>query len=490
MAFVRRVRRLSGHPRIRVRLHPAHSYGKAREKITAGSNHIRYEGGDVVLRLTTDASITAVLEERAFYLDDTVTLILGGDESVQGAVAETGRHFVEETTAYWRGWVRNLAIPFEWQDAVIRAAIALQLNVFEDTGAVIAAMTTSVPESPSSGRNWDYRYCWLRDTYFVVNAMNRLGATRTMEMYLRYIFNIVAGAEHGTLQPVYGITGSSSLEEREVSTLAGYRGMGPVRVGNAAYRQVQHDVYGSVILAATQLFIDRRLVQRGDEVLFKRLESLGELAAVLYDQPDAGIWELRGTPRVHTFSSVMCWAGCDRLARIAELLGFGDRAKYWRAHAEKIHRVISERAWNAEAGSFMGTLDGTALDASLLRLNDVGFLAADDPRFASTVRAIEKGLRRGDFIFRYTEEDDFGKPVNAFLACTFWYINALVALGRKDEARALFEKVVDCRNRHGLLAEDIDPVTKEQWGNFPQTYSMVGLIDAAIRLSSPWDQAF
>ncbi len=185
MTMVRRIRRVSGHPRITVRLRPAHAYGRERARVTTGSNHIRFDGREVVLRVTTDASITAILEERTFYLDDTVTMLLGTDETVHGAVAEVGRRFLEETTVYWRDWVRNLAIPFEWQDAVIRAAITLQLNVYEDTGAVIAAMTTSIPESPDSGRNWDYRYCWLRDAYFVVNALNRLGATRTMERIWR-----------------------------------------------------------------------------------------------------------------------------------------------------------------------------------------------------------------------------------------------------------------------------------------------------------------
>jgi GH15 family glucan-1,4-alpha-glucosidase len=386
--------------------------------------------------------------------------------------------------------VRHLAIPYEWQGAVIRAAITLQLNAFEDTGAIVAAMTTSIPEAPNSGRTWDYRYCWLRDAYFVVDALNRLGATRTMERYLAYILNIVAGAEAGRLQPLYGISGSADLKERHVDSLPGYRGMGPVRIGNEAYRQVQHDVYGSAILAATHIFFDQRLIRHGDEVLFHRLEALGECAARLFDQPDAGIWELRGTGRVHTFSSVICWAGCDRLARIAAHLGLTDRAEYWRSHATRIHQVVCARSWNSALGSFASTMDGDGLDASLLLLHDVGFLAADDPRFAGTVHAIETSLRRGDFIYRYIEMDDFGTPENAFLICTFWYIDALAALGRRDEARALFENVLACRNDHGLLAEDIDPVTREQWGNYVQTYSMVGLISSAIRLSIPWDQAF
>ena len=443
-----------------------------------------------MIRLTTDVAVTSIVEETPFFLDEAITLFLGPDETVPGVVEEISRHFLHETVSYWQEWVRHLAIPFEWQDAVIRAAITLKLNAFEDTGAIVAAMTTSIPEAPDSGRTWDYRFCWIRDAYFVVDALNRLGVTHTMERYLGYILNIVAGAENGRLQPVYGISGRSVIEERQIESLPGYRGMGPVRIGNEAYRQVQHDVYGSAILAATHIFFDRRLIRDDDEVLFHRLEALGERAAALFDQPDAGIWELRGVGRVHTFSSVICWAGCDRLARIAEHLGLTDRSEYWRGQAARIHQAICARAWNPTLGSFVATMDGDSLDASLLLLHEVGFLSADDPRFVATVEAIERGLRRGDFIYRYVEKDDFGTPQNAFLVCTFWYIDALATIGRREEARTLFEHVLACRNRHGLLSEDIDPETREQWGNFVQTYSMVGLISSAIRLSLPWDQAF
>ena len=490
MMLVRQIRRTAGSPRIRVRLRAAEHYGLRAAPATCGSHHIRYQCGPTALRLTTDASLTAILDESVFYLDDAVTFMLGPDETVHGAVGEMARHFLEETAAYWREWVRYLSIPFEWQDAVIRSAITLKLNAFEDTGAIVAAMTTSIPEAAGSGRNWDYRYCWLRDGYFVVDALNRLGATRTMERYLGYILNVVAASEAPMLQPVYGISGRATLEEREIDSLPGYRNMGPVRVGNQAYRQIQHDVYGSAILAATHAFFDRRLVRGGDASLFRRLETLGERAVAVCDQPDAGIWELRGAVAVHTFSSAMCWAACDRLARIASQLGLADRATYWRRHAARVHRLICDRAWNPAVGSFASTLDGATLDASVLRLNDIGFLPAGDPRFASTVEAIGRGLMRGGFVYRYIEPDDFGAPENAFLVCTFWYIDALAATGRREEARALFEQVLARRNRHGLLAEHIDPRTGEQWGNFVQTYSMVGIIRCAIRLSVPWDEAF
>ena len=490
MTLVRHVRRLAGSPRIVIRLRPRFGYGAGKPDITIGSSHVRYVMPELTLRLTTDASLTALIEERPVFLADEVTLLLGADETPDGSLAEIGRRFIEETDAYWRDWVRRLGIPFEWQRDVIRAAITLRLNAYDDTGAIIAAMTTSIPEATGSSRNWDYRFCWLRDAYFVVDALNNLGATRMMERYMAYIINIVAGAEQTQLQPVYRINGAIELDEESVASLPGYRGMGPVRIGNQAYRQIQHDVYGEAVLAATHVFFDERLTRKGDVALFERLEPLGVRAAQMFDQPDAGLWELRGKTRVHTFASMMCWAACDRLARIAARLGLPERQRVWQVEADRIRAFIFERCWSPARNSFVGAVDSDALDASLLLMVEIGFIAADDPRFARTVEAIEQELKRGDFIFRYVETDDFGAPENAFIVCTFWYVNALAAIGRRDEARALFEKLLARRNSHGLLAEHVDTRTGEQWGNFVQTYSMVGLIQSAMRLSIPWSEAF
>ncbi len=488
--IVRRIRRLHGSPRICVRTRPVCEFGKSSCTVTHGSHHIRYVAPSWILRLTTDISVTAILQELPFFLETTATLIFGPDETIPDAVGELSHRFLEETLHSWRDWVRDLSIPFEWQDEVIRAAITLKLNTFQDTGAIIAAMTTSIPESAHSGRNWDYRYCWLRDSYFVVNALNRLSTTNTMERYLNYLINVVAGTPAGRLQPVYGIDGRGRLEECEIDSLPGFQGMGPVRIGNQACQQIQHDVYGSAILAVAHVFFDRRMAHRGGLPLFTRLEPLGEMAITVFDSPDSGPWETRNTLRVHTFSSVMCWAACDRLARIALYLGLPDRAAYWRSKADRISEVVHQGAWNDKKQSFVSFFEGESLDASLLLLHDIGFLQADDPRFASTVSAIERELRNGSYIYRYVEPDDFGVPKNAFVVCTFWYIYALAALNRTEEARDLFANLLARRNRHGLLAEHIDPQTGAPWGNFVQTYSMVGLINSAIRLSRRWDTAF
>ncbi|HVL56703.1 MAG TPA: glycoside hydrolase family 15 protein [Burkholderiaceae bacterium] len=488
--LVRIVRPLRGRPRVTIRSRPAREYGAAPAEQTSGAHHIRYGTAPNAARLTTDVPVTAITEERPFFLTEPVTMLFGPDETVDGAPGEIGRRFLDETRGHWLRWVRSLAVPLEWQDVVIRAAITLKLNAYDDTGAVLAAVTTSIPEAADSGRNWDYRFCWLRDAYFVVNALNRLGATGTMQRYIDYILNLVADSRGAPLQPLYGISREQSLAESEVPTLPGYRGMGPVRIGNAAYHQVQNDVYGEVVLAVAHAFFDQRLDHSADFEIFAELEKLGARAVDVHAAPDAGLWELRGTSRIHTFSSVMCWAACDRLARIARHLGLHDRHAHWSANAARIHATICERAWNPRLNAFVATFGGDRLDASLLLLAELQFLPASDPRFPATVRAIEARLRRGDFLLRYDEEDDFGVPESAFLVCTQWWILALTHLGEHERARALFERLLQVRNPLGLLAEDVAPQTGELWGNFPQTYSMVGLILCALRLSRPWEEAY
>jgi GH15 family glucan-1,4-alpha-glucosidase len=266
--------------------------------------------------------------------------------------------------------------------------------------------------------------------------------------------------------------------------------MGPVRIGNLAYYQVQNDVFGAAVMASTHAFFDTRLERPAGHQMFNDLERLGEQAVLNYNVPDAGIWELRGSKRVHTFSSLMCWAACDRLATIARQLKLPERAEYWGAHARHIHEAICASAWNAEIGSFVSTFGGDRLDASLLLMAEFQFLEPNDPRLISTVRATEQHLRRGEFLLRYDEEDDFGLPETAFLVCTLWWILALAYIGEKERARGLFELVLEKRNHLGLLSEDLVPDTGELWGNFPQTYSMVGLIQCAARLSVSWDEAY
>ncbi len=487
MTLVRRVRVLSGAPRIRVRLNLRFDWGASAPSITRGSNHVRYVGASQALRLNTDASVTHVLAQTPFVLTQEHNFLLGTDETLNGGIADTARHFEQETRSYWCHWTQRLAIPLEWQSAVIRAAITLKLSLFEDTGAIVAAMTTSIPEAANSGRNWDYRYCWLRDAFFVVRALNSLSEVGTLEDYLRWLGNVVVQSKGGHIQPLFGIGLERDLPESIQSHLKGYRDMGPVRVGNQAQEHVQHDVYGNVVLGAAQSFHDHRLLHRAGAAEFLQLEAVGERAVASYNQPDAGMWELRTRARVHTSSTLMCWAACDRLAKIADSLNQSARTAYWHGHAEVIKTYILRESWSEARQAFTESMGGSSLDASVLLMIEVGFIDAKDPRFVATLAALETHLCDGPYMRRYEAPDDFGKPETAFNICTFWRLDALAKTGRKDEARAIFETMLAARNHLGLLSEDTHPVTGEMWGNFPQTYSMVGIINAAMRLSAPWE---
>ena len=486
VAFVRIVRPVAGSPRIRVRLRPTTSWNSETVPITYGSNHIRMVLSYMAMRVSTNAPIGLISQESWFRLEQDTHFFMGPDESFSDALRPGIERMLDDTILEWQLWVRGLAIPPEWQEAVIRSAITLKLCQHEETGAIVAALTTSIPEHADSGRNWDYRYCWVRDAYYTVEALNRLGALDVLESYLAYLRNIVDGARGGHIQPLYDVRGNARLEEWEATGLPGYRGMGPVRVGNAAYEQVQHDAYGQIVLSSAQGFIDERLLRKAGIADFESLEAVGERAWKVYDQPDAGLWELRNRTHVHSYSAVMCWAACDRLAHAAAALGLAEKEKHWADRAAHMRETILTSAWRADSNAISANFEDDARDASLLQLLDLRFMAADDPMFLGTLEALEKDLRRGSNMLRYSAPDDFGEPVTAFNVCTFWLIEALHRTGRRKEARALFEEMLSRCTQAGLLSEDLDPVTGELWGNYPQTYSLVGIINCAVLLSKPW----
>ena len=487
-AFVRVVRPLSGAPRIRVRLRPSFDYGAGAAALTFGSNHIRYVLPGSSYRLTTDAPVSFVGEELTFRLERPLHFFLGPDEGFAGELVSSISRMQEDTISEWQLWSRGLATPPDWQEAVIRAAIGLKLCQHEETGAIVAAITSSIPEHDGSQRNWDYRYCWICDAYYTVQALNRLGALDVLEGYLGFLRNVASAPGDGHIQPLYSVLGEPRVTERIAPGLAGYRGIGPVRVGNQAHDQFQNDVYGQIVLSSVQAFFDSRLLRMSGVSDFKALERVGERAWEVHDKPDAGLWEYRTISAVHTYSAAMCWAACDRLARAAEVLGLGSRKEFWSERAHHIRRYIEDGAWRPETGAMSATLDGDQLDASLIQLLDLRFFAPGDKRFEGTLRAVEQGLRRGPYMLRYSAEDDFGISRTAFNFCTFWLIEALHIMGRRQEARALFEEMLSRRTMAGYLSEDIDPETGELWGNYPQTYSLAGLINCALLLSRPWSE--
>jgi GH15 family glucan-1,4-alpha-glucosidase len=485
--LVRIMRPLSGEPRARVRCSPRYEYGLVEAGSWRASNHIEYTGLPAALRLTTNLPLTYVEDERPFLLERERHLVLTWGQPLEAGLEETAEHFLERTIDYWRRWVKGTRIPRDYQREVVRSALALKLHQYEDTGALLAATTTSLPEHPKSGRTWDYRYCWLRDAYFTLNALERLGHSEEMELFLEYLRNLAE--REGALQPAYRINGSEEAPERELEHLAGFNGDGPVRVGNQAFEHRQNDVYGEMVLAVSRLFLDTRFV--GDIPPLTAVSIVSRLLDQIearMEEPDAGPWEFRGRVSLHTFAVLMHWAGSRRAVEIAEALGDGALAERARRLEGRAEELLGVDCWNEEIRALTQVLGGEQLDAANLLAVHLGYLRADDPRAFSHVDAIRNRLSvDGGMLRRYDGADDFGDMRAAFTVCSFWLAEALAILDRKDEARELFEHLLTLDNGLGLYSEDILPETLEQAGNFPQTYSHVGLINAAFRLSRGWD---
>lgn len=483
--LIRRIEPISGRPVARVSISPAAEFGRHRRTMQVGVHHVSFTDGGRSVRVTTDASVSYLAEERAFIVDRCMYFVLSEDEPLAASIHQLGGEMLEATERYWTSWVRRLAIPYEWQAEVIRAAITLQLCCFEDTGGVISAPTTSVPAAPDGSQNWDYRYCWLRQAPHLVRALSLIGAVDTAESQVRFLEDLVVREGPSRLQSVYGLSGERDLEERD---LADGSSRGPIRIGNLAHRQSQHDVYGSVILACSRAFHDERFERAGDVSLFERLEALGERAVPLFDRRDAGPFESRAKPRRYTHSAAMCWAACDRLARVAERLSLADRAGYWKKRADFLRVQILSRIWRDSRGCFSAVLDEDCVDASLLHLPELGLVSPRDPQWLATLDVIGRELRNGDFLMR-SRPGTGEEPEQLYTLSSLWWANAQAAAGRYDRARETFENVLRSRNGLGLLSERLDARTGRLWGNFPHTAAMAAIITTAARLSRNWDEA-
>jgi GH15 family glucan-1,4-alpha-glucosidase len=474
---------VEGTPRVCVRCEPRLGWSKAHPAAVHGSNHIEYAGYAAPLRLTTDIPLS-YLEGRPFALTGRRHLALAWGAPIEEPLAPLTSRFHDETVRYWRQWVKHCTIPPLYQNEVIRSALALKLHCFDDTGAIVAATTTSLPEAPGSGRTWDYRYCWLRDAYYALSAFRILGHFEERENFLQYLINVAENRPSLELAPLYRIDGKDDLDEKILTTWSGYSGEGPVRVGNAAARHVQHDVFGEMILALTPVYLDERFSAERSSHVLDLMSRIARKAVAVAGTPDAGIWEYREGWRPQTFSSVMCWVAADRMAQIAARHR-PEVAQEFRSAAERIRQQALERAWNAEVSSFVASYSGTDLDASLLQLAVLRFLPQDDPRLRKTVEIIRRDLAFDGWLKRY-KGDPIGKTEVAFTACTFWLVEALARIGDKQAARETFERALGMLSPVGLISEDYDPVGLRMWGNFPQAYSHVGLINAAFAASPGW----
>jgi GH15 family glucan-1,4-alpha-glucosidase len=485
--LLRVLRPISGDPRVRVRCRPVYDYGRITASAWRSSNHIEYTGLGTPLRLTTNVPLTYVEDERPFLLDRDQHLALTFGEPLEAGLEETAERFLERTVDHWREWIKRTRVPRDFQREVIRSALVLKLHQYEDTGALLASTTTSIPEYPGSGRNWDYRYCWLRDSYFTLNALERLGHATEMERFLVFLRNL-AEEKGGELQAVYTIAGADDVEEVELDHLAGYDGERPVRIGNQAFRHPQNDAYGEMILAISRLVLDARFI--GSIATPHALDLVHELLDQIerrLDEPDAGPWELRGAKKLHSFTLLMHWAGANRAAEIGEVLGDESLVEQGTTVAARAAELLDSRCWDPERGAITQTAGEPGLDAVMLLALHLGFLEPSDPRAESQVLATQQELRADGLLRRYSVPDDFGRMEAAFTVCSFWLVEALALIGRHEEALELFQRLLTYDNGLGLYSEDLVPGTHEQTGNFPQTYSHVGLINAAFRLSRSWD---
>jgi GH15 family glucan-1,4-alpha-glucosidase len=475
---------IEGTPRIRVVCDPRLGWSNRIPARICGSNHVRFDGYGSQLRLTTDIPIS-YLTGQSFTLTERQHLVLTWGIPVEEALRPISDRFLNETQRYWRRWVKQCNVPPLYQNAVIRSALALKLHCFEDTGAIVAAMTTSIPEAPGSGRTWDYRYCWLRDAYYSLGAFRLLGQFEEREKFIHYLLNIAGGSPDLNLPPLYRVDGTSGLEERILDDWPGFNGDGPVRVGNRAAKHTQNDVFGEMVLALAPIFLDERFTAERSKAAFGLIERLARKAVSVAGLPDAGIWEYRTEWKPQTFSNLMCWAAADRMARVASLHAPMLELEF-RSAAEKIREEIVSKAWCPQMKGFAATYGGHDLDASLLQMAYLRFLPFDDTRLIGTMEAIRGGLSNDGWLFRYRLDDGFGSPKVAFIICTFWLVEALAEAGRTAEAKEVMDRAHSALNGLGLLSEDYETSNMRMWGNFPQAYSHVGLIHAAFAASPSW----
>nr|WP_274388192.1 glycoside hydrolase family 15 protein [Salsipaludibacter albus] len=393
--------------------------------------------------------------------------------------AEAIADHLDDTVTAWQSWSdehQRFAGP--WQDLVDHSGRVLQGLIHVPTGAMVAAPTTSLAEEVGGERNWDYRYAWVRDASMALEALWVAACPSEAGMFLDFLTTAATTVHHaGDLQIMFGIGGERDLTERTLPHLSGWRDSAPVRVGNGAWNQRQVDVYGELLDA-----VHRLRTQIGDLAEPERafLVAMADSAMEVWDEPDQGIWEMRGEPQHHTYSRLMCWVALDRAIDLAEWLDATDRVEAWSRGRDEVRAAIEERAWSDEAGAFTQVFDGTALDAACLVIPLVGFLPGDDPRVVATIDAIVERLTDDQgLVYRYLSDDGLEGGEGTFLLCTFWLAEALALAGRVDRAREVFETAAGFANDVGLLAEEVDAETGELLGNFPQAFSHIGLVNAA-----------
>ena len=477
---IRIIRPLYGTPSISIDYFPALEYAAAKtdsyakkEYIVSVYNHENYD----TLYLYSNLSKEDILTGNTIELTQDVFFTISYNEKLQTPSLESCLLELERTKLYWLNWCDKTPTYQHYNEVILRSAMTLKLLTYDKTGAILAAATTSLPESIGEVRNWDYRFCWIRDSSMVIRVISKLGHKKIVKDFIDFIIDLIPEKDE-KIQIMYGINKEKKLTETLLDHLSGYENSSPVRIGNAAYKQKQNDIYGILMDAIHVELVEFPLLFEKKEELWSIVKNIVWIVDNNWSLPDKGIWEIREEDKHFTFSKVLCWVAIDRAIKIADFLG-KDKDK-WINLREEIKKDILEKAWNPSVEAYTQFYGSDALDASVLLMEQYGFIDALDERYIKTVKATEKELSYEGLLFRYKNEDDFGTPTSSFTVCTFWFINSLYKIGEVDKAKALFDQLLSYSNHLGLFSEDLDFKTKRLLGNFPQAYSHLALIDVAL----------
>ncbi len=482
---IRFIKHVSGSPVFKVKYDPKLEYAAHFTETIIEKEYIKSytkKGNYNSVYLYTNLSCEKVVHGEEIKLKDDAFFLLSYNQKILEQSVERAYLKLERTKVYWLNWSERTRRFKKYNDEVLRSALVLKLLSYNKTGAVLAAITTSLPETIGEIRNWDYRFCWIRDASMVIKIMTDLGHKNMARRYLNFVIDIIPEKDE-KIQIMYGINRQKKLTEKILDHLEGYENSAPVRIGNDAYRQKQNDIYGILVDVIYQHFSMYDTSLQNSEELWTIVRSIVKIVKDNWEKPDRGIWEIRTEHRHFTFSKVLCWVAIDRAIKIANLVNKRNYIKKWSELADQIKEDILKKAWNQKVEAFTQSYDSDYMDASTLLMEPYGFIDANDPRYVSTVIETQKQLCKNGLMYRYKNKDDFGQPSSSFTICTFWMINSLYKIGKKEAATKLFEQLLSYSNHLGLFSEDIDFKSKRLLGNFPQAYSHLALIETAMNIS-------
>ena len=484
--IIRYFNHIIGEPEFSIIYNPRLEYAKNKTTNIIEDGYIKsatQKGTYDSLYLYSSFALKDILEGNTIQLTKDEYCLISYNQKLLQQDVRRAKLKLERTKVYWLNWAERTTSYRKFEDEILRSALTLKMLSYDKSGAILAALTTSLPESVGEERNWDYRFCWIRDASMVVKIMTSLGHFRLAKRYLNFIIDILPEKDE-KIQIMYGIRGEKKLTEYELSHLSGYENSVPVRIGNAAYKQKQNDIYGILLDVVYQHFELYSMDLEHSEELWTITRNIVKIIQSNWQKPDRGIWEIRNENKHFTFSKVLCWVGVDRAVKIAELLKRDSYIKPWSKLRNTIKKEIQEKAWSEKKKAYVQAYGSEDLDASVLLMEPYGFTSAKDERYINTVDAIQKDLEYNGLMFRYKNKDDFGTPKSAFTICSFWLTNSLYKIGRKKEALEKFKTLMKYSNHLGLFSEDLDFESKRMLGNFPQAYSHLALIETAINISN------